>query len=517
MYYSLISSMKRLSDAENFIIAAGITDNTQKLAINNLVDDLKLYGLWTKMKAIYPFVGGNSFSHKFNLKDPRDLNAAFRLTFNGGGTHGLNGYFPNGTNAYAETYLNPNSILTKPFIGYYSRTNANTATDQIDMGAIAGVGLWISAWYNASGFSNFLGRNSSNAVLLVGPAITDSRAWFWTNKVVNTAKLGINTSIVNSSSDTSLPPNINLYIGANNYNNVAGGYTNRECAFSLLADGLTDTDTSNLYILIQKFQTTLGRHVGVPIVSDLDAQAFLNAAFITDITQANAINTLVISLKSAGLWTKMKAIYPFVGGTAFSHKWNLKDPRDLSAAYILNYVGGVTHDSNGINFNGTNAYAETNLNPTLHLTTPSHLSYYTRTNANTNTDQIDLGTIDFWLSLWYKGSGFNNMLGRNQNTAVLLDGGVVTDSRGFGLVTKILNTAKLFKNGIQKDSKTDTVTTYNNATIPIGAFSVNASIKLYYTNRQSAFASIGAGLTDTEAANYYTAVQAFQTTLGRQV
>ena len=41
---------------------------------------------------------------------------------------------------------------------------------------------------------------------------------------------------------------------------------------------------------------------------DTDAQAFINAAIITDITQANAINSLVISLKSAGIWTKMKAI-----------------------------------------------------------------------------------------------------------------------------------------------------------------------------------------------------------------
>ena len=38
-----------------------------------------------------------------------------------------------------------------------------------------------------------------------------------------------------------------------------------------------------------------------------------------------------------------------------------------------------------------------------------------------------------------------------------------------------------------------------------------------YTTKQCAFASIGSGLTDTEAANFYTAVQAFQTTLGRNV
>jgi len=45
---------------------------------------------------------------------------------------------------------------------------------------------------------------------------------------------------------------------------------------------------------------------------DPDAAAFLTAAGITDPTQQSAINTLVLSLKADGLWTKMKAIYPFV-------------------------------------------------------------------------------------------------------------------------------------------------------------------------------------------------------------
>jgi hypothetical protein len=38
-----------------------------------------------------------------------------------------------------------------------------------------------------------------------------------------------------------------------------------------------------------------------------------------------------------------------------------------------------------------------------------------------------------------------------------------------------------------------------------------------YSNKQYAFASIGSGLTDAEAAALYTAVQAFNTTLSRQV
>ena len=62
----------------------------------------------------------------------------------------------------------------------------------------------------------------------------------------------------------------------------------------------------------------------VGITTDTDAQAFITAAAITDPTQQAAINTLVVDLKGYSIWTKMKAVYPFVGGTAATHKFNLK-------------------------------------------------------------------------------------------------------------------------------------------------------------------------------------------------
>ena len=37
-----------------------------------------------------------------------------------------------------------------------------------------------------------------------------------------------------------------------------------------------------------------------------------------------ATNQLVKDLKSNNLWDKMKSIYPFVGGTVSSHRFNLK-------------------------------------------------------------------------------------------------------------------------------------------------------------------------------------------------
>jgi hypothetical protein len=59
----------------------------------------------------------------------------------------------------------------------------------------------------------------------------------------------------------------------------------------------------------------------------------------------------------------------------------------------------------------------------------------------------------------------------------------------------------------------------NNVTINISSAlqASGSGIRDFYDNKELAFSSIGDGLTDTEAANFYTAVQAFQTTLGRQV
>lgn len=95
------------------------------------------------------------------------------------------------------------------------------------------------------------------------------------------------------------------------------------------------------------------------IAIDPDAQAFLTAAGITDPTEITAVNNLTLGLKANSLWAKMKAVYPFVGGTAFSHKWNLIDPRNLDVAYRINWFGGLTHDSNGVKGNGTNGTGDT--------------------------------------------------------------------------------------------------------------------------------------------------------------
>jgi hypothetical protein len=245
--------------------------------------------------------------------------------------------------------------------------------------------------------------------------------------------------------------------------------------------------------------------------TDPDAQAFITAAAITDPTQQAAINTLVVDLKGYSIWIKMQAVYPFVGGTATTHKFNLKNPLDTNAAFRLVFSGGGTHSVNGYQTNGVNAFADTNYNPSTNLSdiNSNHISIYSRTN---NQGGIDMGggpvpLVDIELN--YAGTSFNwNMAANFSHTN--------SNSLGFYINTRTAsNSFKLIKNGstVLGSSTGAAGATKPNANYHIG----KRNLDTLWTNRQYAFASIGDGLTDTEAANFYTAVQNFNTALARQV
>jgi hypothetical protein len=249
---------------------------------------------------------------------------------------------------------------------------------------------------------------------------------------------------------------------------------------------------------------------------DPDAQAFLTASGITDATITSAINTLVLDLKSYGIWSKMKAIYPFVGGTASTHKWNLKDPQDTNGAFRLSFSGGWTHSANGALPNGTNAFADTFLIPNNSLSLNStHISGYVRNNLTANAPILSTENATSYtngLYIWPRWNGPNQYSVRtNDNTSQV---GASTDSRGFHITSRTAsNSKKYYKNNTTIFSQTTASTGLNVSSIYIGRSRNNVNWGVFET----AFASIGDGLTDTEAANFYTAVQNMQTTLNRQV
>jgi hypothetical protein len=248
-----------------------------------------------------------------------------------------------------------------------------------------------------------------------------------------------------------------------------------------------------------------------------DAWAFLDAAGITSALQQRAVVQLVRDLKKANLWTKMKAIYPFVGGTATTHKWNLKDSRDTDAAFHLTFNGGWTHSDTGADPNGTTAYANTWFQPsTNESNTNAHRCIYLRE----NTDELKFDMADFALNTLNNGSF---ILARSSNTfygRITADTNVTTantDSKGCFIVTR----SDASNASIAKNDAAFVTAAQNNSALNTNYAYISASSNLangdYFSSREVAFASIGEGFSQTESRLLYQCVDRYQKTLGRAV
>jgi hypothetical protein len=255
---------------------------------------------------------------------------------------------------------------------------------------------------------------------------------------------------------------------------------------------------------------------------DPDAQAFITAAAITNPTQQAAINTLVVDLKGYSIWSKMKALYPFVGGRSTSHSYNLIN----TAQFQISWSGGVTHSSNGVQFGGVNGYGDTNFAPNSVLTANNnHVSIYSRTSAaRTNGLAFDFGQgadLNIQSGIFGTCRRSSNVAYYGATNATTNGSFTVSNTNGSGLFTNSITSAtsrKINRNGSVLGSLTTNISqTLSVAKMYIAAFNNNNVSVLLYSNFEAALFSIGDGLNDTEAANFYTAVQAFQTTLGRNV
>jgi hypothetical protein len=255
---------------------------------------------------------------------------------------------------------------------------------------------------------------------------------------------------------------------------------------------------------------------GSPLCADADGNAFLTATGITNPTIASAICTLVTSMKANGTWAKMSAIYPFVGGTATTHKFNLKNPADTNAAFRLSFVGGVTHTSNGVQGNGVNGYANTNYLLTNFAQNNVSFGIYSRSNIQSGASGADNGSY-IGVVLYIRNTDSFTYYSTNNN---ILNGHgiIVFDMRGLYVSNRLTSTnSLLYRNGILlRNATSNSVAPTLALNMALMARNLNGSIR-EYDSRQYSFAFMGQGLTPTENLNLYNTIQTFQTTLGRQV
>ena len=263
---------------------------------------------------------------------------------------------------------------------------------------------------------------------------------------------------------------------------------------------------------------------------DADAQAFFTAVEgggdTLTTTEKDATNQFVLDLKSAGIWTKMDVIYPFVGGTATSTKWNLADPQDTDAAFRITWQnpGNGVFSANGVQGDNSSFAGNTHYNASVQFNGGArHLSVYC--NQSTNNSGYDMGCNQ-------DGVGNNNILivEFGNNTSYVGFGGFVTatNTPGKGSVIGTYDSTLSprvvqYLNGSNVGTATITPTDYNR---PMAIFGDNrgpaGSVDNFniaggsYTDRRNATYTIGDHLDASEASDLYDATTTFNTSLSRQ-
>ena len=254
------------------------------------------------------------------------------------------------------------------------------------------------------------------------------------------------------------------------------------------------------------------------ITYDTDALAYFTAnTAITSAADKNEINTFYLGLKSDGIYTKMKAMYLPIWGSAATSKWNLKNPLDTDAAFRLTFSTGWSYSSGGIT--PTNAFANTFLiSSTSGLVQNStHISYYSRTDNNPSSD-VCMGaqflTGDAGLTQMTIRNSTNNFFCRiNDNTTPVNVSN--TNGTGFYIASRTSSTTIATFRNTTKTSVSQTSSGLPVRVMEIGRILINGAS--FYGAKQCAFSSIGDGLTDAEASNFYTRVNTLMTYFGINV
>lgn len=239
-------------DAQRFIDSSGITDFTQRVAVNSFVEQLKNSSLWAKFVAIYPMVGGTATTTQLNLKDPGNSDTAYRLTFHGTPVYAGTGVLFPTTSDYADTHLTDEVLNNNDnSISYYSGTQ-NTVNGY-DMGCYDRAAPYNElAIYHSGDASNWFGYYD------FGPKPANTKGLFMLSATASSVTRYENGAVKNSSGaapvpgSTGFPILIGIVSGAS-----AGG--RRECALATIGNGLTDAQALTFYNIVQNFETTLAR------------------------------------------------------------------------------------------------------------------------------------------------------------------------------------------------------------------------------------------------------------------
>jgi hypothetical protein len=242
------------------ITAGGSLSTTEQTATQKLVKDLKDYGIWTKMKAIYPMVGASAAACSQNLKS-----SSFTGTFTSNWTFTSTGVQGNGNSDFFNTNLNTLSQLTQinTHLSVYVRNNVN-AGSPYDFGNASNAGMTTNPTYLITRYGTILAYLGIADISYSSSASSSDSRGFWvgcTNGSLAQVLYRNASSFLTGNATSGTFANNNLYLGGANAGGNGAFFTNKEYAFASIGDGLSSTEASNFYTAVQAFNTTLSRQV----------------------------------------------------------------------------------------------------------------------------------------------------------------------------------------------------------------------------------------------------------------
>jgi hypothetical protein len=249
---------------------------------------------------------------------------------------------------------------------------------------------------------------------------------------------------------------------------------------------------------------------------DIDAQAFFDrvtaAGGTLSATEQLAVDTLVKQMKLDGTWAPMKAIYPMVGASAAACAQNLK-----SASFTGSFTSGWTFASTGATPNGTSAYFNTQFNVLSEVSSNNQGSFGIYSRSDRTGADRQQGVID---NVGYVLFILRNAQNNTQNFINSTSGTSIAnnDTRGFYQMTRTSSTNTFHAKNSTISTVSLTATGRPNFNFYFGARNNLGSSAILFDTIEMAFGYLASdSLSTTDLSNYNTAVQAFQTTLSRQV
>ena len=258
---------------------------------------------------------------------------------------------------------------------------------------------------------------------------------------------------------------------------------------------------------------------------DINVQQFLAVTRISNPILIDAVNSLTLNLKAAGLWDSLSAIYPLIGGTAGPQSHNLKNV----SQYRLSFTGTINYTSTGLEFSGDNqSWADTEIAENSFYADGSganiHLSAQVYRSGVVLNDLMGIGPAAIsgatsqgsYIGFDGNDAWFGQARGRrNQQYTSAAN----QATSGFYLVSRRpTSSGELY---YQKDGTGGTGASVNEGTIGsnynyylggtnTGGVTVNNPLSGEIT-----FSTLGAGLSNTQAVTLYNLVQTFNAKVGK--